>query len=57
VEGAWRRLRSEELHNLCASQNIINAIRSKRMRWAGHVWYAWDMRNAYLILVGKPEGK
>jgi hypothetical protein len=57
VAGSWRRLHSEELHNLYASPNIIRVIKSRRMRWAGHVARMGEMRNAYDILVGKFEGK
>jgi hypothetical protein len=35
-EGGWRRLQNEELHNLCASENIIRVTKSRRMRWIGH---------------------
>jgi hypothetical protein len=57
VAGAWRRLHSEELHNLYSSPNIIRVLKSKRMRWAGHVARMGEVRNAYNILIGKPEGK
>jgi hypothetical protein len=50
------RLHNEELHNLYASPDIITVIKSRRMRWVGHVARMEEMRNAY-ILVGKPEGK
>jgi hypothetical protein len=53
VTGGWRKLHNEELHNLYSSRSIIRMIRSRRMRWAGHV--ARGKRNAYRILVGKPE--
>jgi hypothetical protein len=53
----WRRLHNEELHNLYSSPNIIRMIKSRRMRWAGHVTPMGETRNAYRILVGKPEGK
>jgi hypothetical protein len=56
VAGDWRRLHSEELHNLYASPYIIRAIKSRRIRWVGLVRMV-EMRNAYSILVGKPEGK
>jgi hypothetical protein len=52
-----RRLHNEELHNLYALPNIIWVIKSRRMRWAVHVARMGEMRNAYNILVGKPEGK
>jgi hypothetical protein len=48
---------NEELHNLYSSPDIIRMIKSMRMRWAGHVAGTGETRNAYRILVGKPEGK
>jgi len=57
VAGGSRKMYNEELHNLYASLNIIMVIKSRRNRWAGHVVRMGDMRNAYNILVGKPEGK
>jgi hypothetical protein len=57
VAGIWRRLHNEELHNLYISPNIIRMTTSRRMRWMGHVARIGEMRNAYKILVGKPEGK
>jgi hypothetical protein len=53
----WRKMHSEELHNLYSSPNIIRVIKSRRMRWAGHVARMGENRNAYRILVGMPEGK
>jgi hypothetical protein len=53
----WRKLPNEELHNLYSSPNIISMMKLRRMRWAGHVARMWEPRNAYRILVGKPEGK
>jgi hypothetical protein len=44
VAGGWKRLRNEELHNVYASPNIIMAIKSGRMRWAGHVTRMGEMR-------------
>jgi hypothetical protein len=52
----WRKLHNEELHNLYSSPNIIRMIKSKRIRWAGHVPRMRTKRNAYRILVGKPDG-
>jgi hypothetical protein len=54
--GGWRKLNNEQLHNLYASSNV-RVIKSKRMRRKGHVARLGGMRNAYNILVGKPEGK
>jgi transcription termination factor 2 len=53
----WRKLHNEELHNLYSLPNIIRMIKSRRMRWAGHVARMGETRNAYRILVGKLEGK
>jgi hypothetical protein len=50
-------LHNEELHNLYSSPSIIRMIKSRRMRWAGHVARMGEKRNAYRILVGKPEGR
>jgi hypothetical protein len=55
VTGGWRRLHNEQLRNLYASLDIINVIKTRRMRWTGQVAHMGDMRNAYNILVGKPE--
>jgi hypothetical protein len=48
---------NEELHNLYSSPSIIRMIKSRGVRWAGHVARNGETRNAYRILVGKPEGK
>jgi hypothetical protein len=57
LAGSWRRLHSEELHNFYASPNIIRVTKSRRMRWTEYVAGMGELRNAYIILVGKPEGK
>jgi hypothetical protein len=57
VTGGWGKLHTEELHNLYSSPSIIRMIRSRRMRWAGHVARIGAKRNTYRILVEKPEGK
>jgi hypothetical protein len=57
VTGDWRKLHNEELHNLYSSPSIIRMIKSRRMRWAGHVARMGAKRNAYSILTGNPEGK
>jgi hypothetical protein len=55
VTGKWRELHNEELRDLYSSISIIRIIKSRR--WAGHVARLGDKRNAYRLLVGKPEGK
>jgi hypothetical protein len=57
VKGEWRKLHSEELHNLYSSPNIIRQIKSRRMRWAGNVACMEVVRKVYRVLVGKSEGK
>ena len=57
VTGEWRKLHNEELNDLYSSPNIVRAIKSRRMRWAGHVARLRERRGVYRILVGKPEGK
>jgi hypothetical protein len=57
VMGEWRKLHNGELHNLYSSPDIIRQIKSRRMRWAGHVARMGDERNVYRVLVGKPKGK
>ena len=57
VTGEWRRLHNEELNDLYSSPNIIRVIKSRRMRWAGHVARMGEGRGAYRVLVGRPEGR
>jgi hypothetical protein len=57
VKGEWRRMHNEELNGLHSSPNIVRVIKSRRMRWAGHVARMGEERGAYRVLVGKPEGK
>jgi hypothetical protein len=57
VMGEWRKLHSEKLHNLYSSPDIIRQVKSRRMRWAGHVARMREERKVYKVLVGKPEGK
>jgi hypothetical protein len=57
VTGEWRKLHNEELRDLYSSPSIIRIIKTRRMRWAGHVARMGEKRNAYRLLVGKPEGK
>jgi hypothetical protein len=55
VTGEWRRLHNEELNDLYSSPNIFLVIKSRRMRWAGHVTRMGEGRGAYRVLVGRPE--
>jgi hypothetical protein len=55
--GEWRRLHNKELYALYFSPNIIQMIKSRRLRWAGHVARMGDRRGAYRAFVGKPEGR
>jgi hypothetical protein len=57
VTGGWRKLHNEELHGLCSSPSIVRVIKARRMRWAGHVARMGEVRVAYNILVGRPEGR
>jgi hypothetical protein len=57
IKGGTQAEGAEELHNLYSSSNIIRMINSRRMRWARHVARMREKRNAYNILMGKPEGK
>jgi hypothetical protein len=57
VMGEWRRLHNEELCDLYSSPSIIRISKSRRMRLAGHVARMGEKRNAYRLLMGKPEGK
>jgi len=52
-----RKLHNEELNDLYSSPNIVRVIKSRKMRWAGHVAHTGGSRGVYRILVGKPEGK
>jgi hypothetical protein len=57
VTGEWRKLHNEELHNLYSFPDIIRQVKSRRMRWVGHVTSMGEERKVYKVLVGKPEGK
>ena len=57
VMGEWRRLCNEEINDLYSSPNIVQVIKSGRMRWTGHVARMGNRRGVYRVLVGKPEGK
>jgi hypothetical protein len=56
-DGSWRKLHNDELHDLYSSPNIVRVIKSRRMRWAGHVARMGEGRGAYRVLVGRAEGK
>ena len=57
VTGEWRRLHNEELSDLYSSPNIVRVIKSRRMRWAGHVARMGEGRGVYRVLMRKREGK
>jgi len=57
VTGDWRRLHNEELNDLYSSPIIVRVIKSRRMRWAGHVKRMGEERGVYRVLVGKPVGR
>ena len=57
VTGDWMRLHKEEINVLYSSPNIVRVIKSRRMRWAGHVARMGEERAVYRVLVGKPEVK
>jgi len=57
VPEEWSSLHNEELNDLYSSPNIVRVIKSRRMRWAGHVSRMGDVRGLYRVLVGKSEGK
>ena len=57
ITGEWRRLHNEELYVLYISPNIAQVIKSRRMRWAGHVARMSEERGVCRVLVGKPEGR
>jgi len=57
VTGKWRRLHNEELNDFYSSPYIVRVIKSRRMRWAGHMARMGEERGVYRVLVGKPEVK
>ena len=57
VTGEWRKLHNEELNDLCSLPNMVRVVKSRRMRWAGHVARMGKDRGVHRVLVGKPEGK
>ena len=57
VTGEWRKLHKEELSDLYSLPNIVRVVKSRRMRWAGHVARMGEGRGVHRVLVGKSEGK
>ena len=55
--GEWRRLHNDEFHSLYSSPKIVRVIKSRRLRWAGHVARIVEGRTTFKILTGKPKGK
>jgi hypothetical protein len=56
-DGSWRKLNNDELHNLYSSPNTVRVIKSRRMRWVGHVACMMEGRGVYRVLVGRTGGK
>jgi len=57
VTGEWRRLHNDELNDLYSSPNTVQVIKSRRMRWAGHVVRMGEERGVYRVFVGKLKGR
>ena len=57
ITGEWRKLHNAELHALYSSPNIIRQLKWGRLKWALHTSHMEQCRNAYRVLVGKPEGE
>jgi len=57
VTGEWKKLHNEELNDLYSSPNTVRVMKSRRMRWVGHLARLGERRGLYRVLVGKPEGK
>jgi hypothetical protein len=56
VTGEWRKLHNEKLNDLYSLSNIVRVVKSRRMRWAGHVARMGEGRGVHRVWVGKPEG-
>jgi hypothetical protein len=56
-DGSWRKLHNAVVHGLYSSPNIVRVIKSRRMRWVGHVACMGERRGIYRVLIGRPEGK
>jgi hypothetical protein len=57
VTGKWRKLHNEELNDLYSLPNIVRVVKSRRMRWAGHVARMGEGRGVHRVLVERPEGR
>jgi hypothetical protein len=57
VTGEWRKLHNEELNDLYSLPNIVQVVKLRRLRWAGHVARMGEVRGVHRVLVGKPKGK
>jgi hypothetical protein len=57
IIGEWRKLHNEELSDLYSLPNLVRVVKSRRMRWAGHVARMGEGRGVHRVVVGKPEGK
>ena len=57
MTGEWRKLRNEELTDLYSLPNIVRVVKSRRMRWAGHVARMGEEKGVHRVLLKKPEGK
>ena len=57
MTGEWRKLHNEEMNDLYSLPNIVGVVKSRGMRWAGHVARMGEDRGMHRVLVGKPEGK
>jgi hypothetical protein len=57
VRGEWRKLNNKELSDLYSLPNIVRVIKSRRMRWTGHVACMRESRDVYRVFMGNPEGQ
>ena len=57
VTEEWRKLHNEEISELYSLPNIVRVVKSRRMRWAGHVARMGKRRGVHRVMMGKPEGK
>lgn len=57
VTGDWINLHDDERHNLLSSLNTVSVIKARKETWSGHVEHKKEYKNAFVVLIGKPEGK